>query len=168
LSTIKPIWLNFAHTVVDPRFGYLPHSEGKQTRTLEFGEKKGLLQGPSKENGRLKLLNSYREVSFKKQFYLFIYFWLCWVFVAVQVCSSLLSRGYSSLRCLGFSLRCLLLWSVASMHVGSVVVTHRLCSTGSTVVSRGLGYSAACGIFPDQGSSPCLLRWQVDSLPLNH
>ena len=29
-------------------------------------------------------------------------------------------------------------------------------------------YSAACGIFPDQGSNPCLLHWQVDSLPLNH
>ena len=29
-------------------------------------------------------------------------------------------------------------------------------------MSRGLGYSAACGIFSDQGSSPCLLRWQVD------
>ena len=87
------MWLNFAHTVVDPRFGCLPHSEGKQTKTLEFGEEKGLLQGPSKENGRLKLLNSYREVSFKKQFYLFIYFWLCWVFVAVRVFSSCAEQG---------------------------------------------------------------------------
>ena len=26
--------------------------------------------------------------------------------------------------------------------------------------------SAACGIFLDQGSNPCLLHWQVDSLPL--
>ena len=26
----------------------------------------------------------------------------------------------------------------------------------------------ACGIFPDQGSNPCLLLWQVDSLPLSH
>ena len=24
------------------------------------------------------------------------------------------------------------------------------------------------GIFPDQGSNPCLLNWQVDSLPLSH
>ena len=36
-----------------------------------------------------------------------------------------LSRGSSSLRCLGFSLWCLL-WSMASRHMGSVVVTHRL------------------------------------------
>ena len=25
-----------------------------------------------------------------------------------------------------------------------------------------------CGIFPDQGSNPCLLHWQADSLPLSH
>ena len=28
--------------------------------------------------------------------------------------------------------------------------------------------SEAGGIFPDQGSNPCLLQWQVDSLPLTH
>ena len=32
----------------------------------------------------------------------------------------------------------------------------------------GLSSSAACGIFPDQGSNPHLLHWQVDSLPLSH
>ena len=31
-----------------------------------------------------------------------------------------------------------------------------------------LSYSAACGIFPDQGLNPCLLPWQVDSYPLGH
>ena len=49
-------------------------------------------------------------------FTLFIYFWLCWVFVAACGLSLVaVSRGYSSLRCVGFSLRWLLL----------------LCSTGS-------------------------------------
>ena len=33
----------------------------------------------------------------------------------------------------------------------SVVVAHRLCCP------------TACGIFPDQGSNPCPLRWQADS-----
>ena len=28
--------------------------------------------------------------------------------------------------------------------------------------------SAACGIFPDQGSNPCTLHWQADSQPLRH
>ena len=36
------------------------------------------------------------------------------------------------------------------------------------VVERGRSCSEACGIFPDQGSNPCLLHEQVDSLPLSH
>ena len=40
----------------------------------------------------------------------FIYFWLCWVFVAARGLSLVAARGgYSSLRCAGFSLRWLLL-----------------------------------------------------------
>ena len=48
-------------------------------------------------------------------------------------------------------------------HVGSVVVVRRLQSAGSVVVAHGLSCSPACGIFPDQGSNPCPLHWQVDS-----
>ena len=36
------------------------------------------------------------------------------------------------------------------------------------VVAHRLSHSAACGIFLDQGSNPCLLHWQADSLPLSH
>ena len=45
--------------------------------------------------------------------YSFIYFWFCWVFVAARGFSLVAaSRGYSSLRCAGFSLWwLLLLWS---------------------------------------------------------
>ena len=44
--------------------------------------------------------------------YLFIYVWLCWVFTAARGLSLVaVSGGYSSLRCAGFSLRWLLLWS---------------------------------------------------------
>ena len=32
----------------------------------------------------------------------------------------------------------------------------------------GLSCPKARGIFPDQGSNPCLLHWQVDSVPLSH
>ena len=35
-------------------------------------------------------------------------------------------------------------------------------------MAHGLSCSAACGIFPDQGSKPCLLHGQADSLPLSH
>ena len=48
-------------------------------------------------------------------------------------------------------------------HSGSVVVARGLQSTGSVVVAHSLSCSAACGIFPDQGSNPCPLPWQADS-----
>ena len=89
---------------------------------------------------------------------LFIYFWLRWVFVSVRGLSLVAaSGGHSSLRCAGLSLsRPLLLRSTGSRHAGSVVVEH------------GPSCSAACGIFPDQGSNPCPLHWQADSQPLHH
>ena len=90
--------------------------------------------------------------------YLFIYFWLCWVFVSVRGLSLVAAiGGHSSSRCAGLSLsRPLLLRSTGSRHAGSVVVAH------------GPSCSAACGIFPDQGSNPCALHWQADSQPLRH
>ena len=50
----------------------------------------------------------------------------------------------------------LLLRSTGSRHTGSVIVAH------------GASCSAACGIFPDQGSNPCPLHWQADSQLLRH
>ena len=90
--------------------------------------------------------------------YLFIYFWLCWVFVSVRGLSPVAaSGGHSSSWCAGLSLaRPLLLRSTGSRHAGSVIVAH------------GPSCSAACGIFPDQGSNPCPLHWQADSQPLRH
>ena len=85
--------------------------------------------------------------------YLFIYFWLCWVFVSVRGLSLVAaSGGHSSSRCAGLSLsRPLLLRSTGSRRAGSVIVAH------------GPSCSAACGILPDQGSNPCPLHWQADS-----
>ena len=90
--------------------------------------------------------------------YLFIYFWLCWVFVSVRGLSLVVASGrYSLSRCAGLSLsRPLLLRSTGSRHAGSAIVTH------------GPSRSAACGIFPDQGSNPRPLHWQADSQPLRH
>ena len=83
--------------------------------------------------------------------FIYIYFWLCWVFVSVRGLSLVAaSGGHSSLRCVGLSLsRPLLLRSTSSRRAGSVVVAH------------GPSCSAACGIFPDQGSNPrvpCIRR----------
>ena len=74
------------------------------------------------------------------------------------------SGGYSSLWCAGFSLQwLLLLQSTGSRHVGSVAVARGLYSAGSVAVVNGLSCSVACGTFPDQGSIPRPLHWQVDS-----
>ena len=54
--------------------------------------------------------------------------------------------------------------TVADSLVGS---TGSRCA-GSVVVAHGPSCSAACGIFPDQGSNPCSLHWQADSQPLRH
>ena len=95
---------------------------------------------------------------FFKLINLFIYFWLCWVFVSVRGLSLVAaSGGHSSLRRAGLSLsRPLLVRSTGSRRTGSVVVAH------------GLSCSTACGIFPDQGSNLCPLHWQADSQPLRH
>ena len=89
---------------------------------------------------------------------LFIYLWLCWVFVSVRGLSPVAaSGGHSSSQCAGLSLsRPLLLRSTGSRRAGSVIVAH------------GPSCSVACGIFPDQESNPCPLHWQADSQPLRH
>ena len=67
------------------------------------------------------------------------------------------SGGHSSSWCAGLSLSWpLLLRSTGSRRAGSVIVAH------------GPSCSAACGIFPDQGTNPCPLHWQADSQPLRH
>ena len=96
-------------------------------------------------------------------YYLFIYFYL-FIFLAVlglrfcaRAFSSCREWGHSSSWCAGLSpSRPLLLRSTGSRRAGSVVVAH------------GPSCSAACGIFPDQGSNPCPLHWQADSQPLRH
>ena len=95
---------------------------------------------------------------FLKILFIFIYFWLCWVFVSVRGLSPVAaSGGHSSSRCAGLSpSRPLLLRSTGSRRAGSVAVAH------------GPSRSTACGIFPDQGSNPCPLHWQADSQPLCH
>ena len=101
--------------------------------------------------------NFFLKFSFLKK-NLFIYLWLCWVFVSVRGLSLVAaSGGHSSSRCAGLSLSWpLLLRSTDARRAGSVVVAH------------GPSCSAACGIFPDQGSNPCPLHWQADSQPLCH
>ena len=71
--------------------------------------------------------------------------------------SSSRCRDRSSSQCAGLSpSRPLPLRGTGSRRACSVVVAH------------GLSCSAACGIFPDQGSNPRPLHRQADSQPLRH
>ena len=89
---------------------------------------------------------------------MFVYLWLCWVFISVRGPSPVVaSGGHSSSRCAGLSpSRPLPLRSTGCRRAGSAIVAH------------GPSCSAACGILPDQGSNPCPLHWQADSQPLRH
>ena len=108
----------------------------------------------------LSVLNLFLAIDYFPFFlkFLFIYLRLHWVFVSVRGLSLVVaSGGHSSSRCAGLSLsRPLLLRSTGSRRTGSAIVAH------------GPSRSAACGIFPDQGSNPCPLHWQADSQPLRH
>ena len=80
-----------------------------------------------------------------KFIYLFIYFWLHWVFIAAYGLSLVAEiRGYSLLRCSGFSLRwLLLLWSTGSRCVGfSSCLTAGFSSCGMWTLERRL---SSCG-----------------------
>ena len=60
---------------------------------------------------------------------------------------------------MGFSGRSSCAWSLGLTGSGPV---------GSVVVVQGLSCSTACGLFPNQGSNPQLLHWQVGSSLLSH
>ena len=109
------------------------------------------------------------DLSFFKKLFLkiivFIYFWLCWVFVAGQVFLQLQKAGtIVYLWYTGFSLWWVLLWTMGSRTQGLISCVHRL----NIVAEHGLSCSETCGIFLDQGSKPYLLHQQVDSLAQNH
>ena len=114
--------------------------------------------------------------SFFKKIFLFIHFYGC--AGSLMLCRLFSSSGeqgplFIGMRRLLTAVACLVaehgcwlcrLWSL--QHGVSVLAVPGLSSAGSTVVAHGL--CCACGIFPDQGSNPCLLHWQADSLPLSH
>ena len=122
---------------------------------------------------------------FKIHLFIYLFMWLCWVFVAarrlslVAVSGGTLRCGVWASYCSGFSFGgawALGTWaSVSAVHglsscgtwalrcVGSVVVAHGLQSTGSVVVAHRLSCFVAYAVFPDQGSNLCPLHWQADS-----
>ena len=106
-------------------------------------------------------------------FYLFIFVFTGSLLLQ-ELCSSFseLSRGYSSFD--AWSSQCCRARALGQVSFSScsrwasVVVAPRFYNTGPVVVVPRLSCSTACGIFPDQGTNPCLLHWLVDYLPLSH
>ena len=94
-----------------------PESGCFRTSTLQRYLQSHLI--PAKERWNLAVLKNLSPILihwfFNKFIYLFIYFWLCWVFIAVRGLSLLAgSRGYSSC-------------GVRTSHwVASLVAEHRL------------------------------------------
>ena len=88
---------------------------------------------------------------------MFIYFWLCWVIVALlRLRLSLVAESrVSSLRCVCGGAGLVL------EHALQVCELQQLRHMGSLVAAQGLIYSAACGIFRtrDQTPGPCVGRW---------
>ena len=107
----------------------------------------------------------------KNLFILFIYSWLCWIFVAVRGVSLVAaSWGYSLLQCVGFSLWWLLsLWSRGSRRAGfssCSTQAQQLWLTGSRAQAQQLWHTSL--VAPQHvGSSrtrarthvPCIGRW---------
>ena len=110
----------------------------------------------------------------------FFFFFLIILLLAVlglRCCTGAFSS--CSKRGLLFVVVRVLLIAVASLCCGaqalgtraSVLVARGLSSCSSRALERRLSScgthrlncSVACGIFPDQGSNPCPLHWQVDS-----
>ena len=88
---------------------------------------------------RLQTLSSsfsFLKVSFVMFFILFVYFWLCWVFLALhRFVLVAASGGTLQLPCAGFSLQWLLL-----------LQSKPLCKYASGVVAHQLSCPVACGI----------------------
>ena len=114
-----------------------------------------------REKAAWKILRERQSENNQFFFFLMGIIYLFMAVLGLRFCARAFSscgkRGHSSSRCAGLSLsRPLLLRSTGSRRTGSVIVPH------------GPSCSAACGIFPDQGSNPCPLHWQADSQPLRH
>ena len=96
----------------------------------------------------------------------FFFFQIIYLFILGSAGYLLLHRLFSSCgeretlsscsarasHCSGFS--CCRAWALGAQDL--------------VAMAHGLSCSKSCGIFLDQGSNPCLLHWQAESLPPTH
>ena len=91
-----------------------------------------------------------------RSFHLFIYFWLCWVFVSVRGLSLVgASGGHSSSRCAGLSLsQPLLLQPFLSVQSSGVKYIHIVVQPSSPSISRTFSSSQTETLDPLNTNSP--------------
>ena len=105
---------------------------------------------------------SQRLLFIYKFIYLFICLFIYFIFGCVEPSLLLwLRRAGATLRCDARASHCSGFSCCGARVLGSRASV--VAEAGSVVVAHGLSCSVACGIFPDQGSNPCPLHWQVDS-----
>ena len=90
---------------------------------------------------------------------MFVCLWLLWVFAAARGLSLVAANESCSLVVVHRPLT-----EVASLVSGLRLEGAR----ASVVAAHGFSCSKARGIFPYQGSNPCLLHQQADSQPVDH
>ena len=102
--------------------------------------------------------------------YLCIYSW--WYRVLLLHVGSLYLRGVRATLCRGAQASCCSGFSCRGARaLGALSLVVAACGpwrVGTVAVAHRLSCSLACGIFPDQGSNPCPLCWEVGSYPLSH
>ena len=92
---------------------------------------------------------------------------LCRLFCSCTMRGSLSICHAQASHCGGFS--CCRAQALGHMGFSSCSVwAQQLRFLGPGAQAHRVSCSMACGIFLDQGSNPCILHWQVDSLPLSH
>ena len=99
----------------------------------------------SLKNIQKQTVSFFSSIQFLKFIYLFIYFWLCWVFVAARGLFLVVARGgYSSVRCVGFSLP----WLLSLRSTGSRYTGFSSCGTLAQqlwlVISRAQAQQLRC------------------------
>ena len=107
------------------------------------------------------------------------YMWLCWVFTAALGISPVVSSWGLPSSFDVWASHCLVFSCCRAQAPGTWVSTTAVCelsSYGSQALDHrlksswpvGLFAPWLAGIFLERGSNPCLLHWQVDSLPLSY
>ena len=124
----------------------------------------------------IKKANNEQKVFFLKNIYLCIYFGCTGSLLLLGLfssCEGLLSScgvwmGLSLWSFLCYKAQAVGTWALVAVVGGLNRCSSWALESSPVDVAHGLSCAAACGIFPNQLSNPCLRHRYADSLPLSH